>query len=304
MPASPPANLAAPPAVGSGSFQGTLVPADVQARIVTLLIEQAAFANSITRLPTRSSTVAFPVAEPSGAAWLAELERIPLMSLNDSAVVVAVAKLAGLVDVANETMADSVFNLTDQFTVLLRDSLSRQLDEGLLFGQGAPEPQGVVAAAPAASGDDMLSAVLAARGAIGDAGGRATTLAASGAWFAAADNARDASSALLWPRGIADISGLEPVTVPGLDPPLVYDRDRVYCVVNGELSSVEMSTDYRFEYDAVTFRVKARVACAVPDPARAIRRLDVTGAGDGGTGDGGAGDATRAARPAAKGKTP
>ena len=65
--------LPSPPAVGSGGFQGLLVPADVQQRIINLLVEQAAFANSITRLPTRSGTVAFPIASPEGAAWVAEL---------------------------------------------------------------------------------------------------------------------------------------------------------------------------------------------------------------------------------------
>src|ERR1700760_1534589 len=87
--------LPSPPAVGSPVFSGRLVPPDVQQRIINLLIEQTAFAASITRLPTRSGSVVLPVASPSGAAWIAELARIPLMSLNDRAEVVAVAKLAG-----------------------------------------------------------------------------------------------------------------------------------------------------------------------------------------------------------------
>jgi HK97 family phage major capsid protein len=197
------------------------------------------------------------------------------MSLNDDAVVVAVAKLAGLLDVSNEMMSDPTQNVTTAFTTLLADSLSKQLDDGLLNGAGPPEPQGVIAAAPAATGTDLLDAVLNARGAIADAGGTATTLAASGATLAAADGTRDDTGALMYPGGFAAVTGLVPVTVPGLATPLVYDRTRVFCIVNGQLSSVEASTDFRFQYDATTFRVKSRVTAAVPDPAKAIRKLTV-----------------------------
>ena len=100
-------SMPSPPAVGSPAFAGILVPPDAQAKIINLLIEEAAFASSITRLPTSSGSVAFPIAAPAGAAWIAELARIPLMSLNDRAEVVAVAKLAGLLDVSNEMISDA-----------------------------------------------------------------------------------------------------------------------------------------------------------------------------------------------------
>jgi hypothetical protein len=44
-----------------------------------------------------------------------------------------------------------------------------------------------------------------------------------------------------------------------------------------------MSTDFRFAYDAVTFRVKSRIACGCPDPAKSIRKLSI-GSGGGGAG--------------------
>ena len=266
--------MPSPPAVGSGGFRGVLVPPDVQQRIINTLIEQAAFANSITRLPTSSGSVAFPIAAPSDAGWVAELGKIPLMSLNDRAEIVAVAKLAGLLDVSNEMISDSAISVTAQFTTLLRDSLSKQLDDGLLHGGGPPEPAGVVANAPEVPGADLLEAVLAARGSINDAGGAATTLAASGAVLAAADGQRDSTGALMFPNGLSAVTGLTHVTVPELDPPLVFDRNRLYLVLRDD-SSVEMSRDYRFEYDATTFRVRARMACACPDPGKSLRKLDV-----------------------------
>jgi HK97 family phage major capsid protein len=272
-----PANLPAPPAVNTGDFQGTLVPPDVQARIINLLVDSAPFAASLAQIRTSSSTVAFPVAAPSGAAWINELDLIPLMSLNDDAVVVAVAKLAGLLDVSNEMMSDPTINVTASFTTLLQDSLSRQLDDGLLNGSGPPEPAGVVAVAPAATGATLLAAVAAAKGSIADAGGTPTTLAMSGAAMAAADTETDIGGQMIYPGGFGPAVGLAPVTVPGLATPLVYDASRVYCIVNGQLSSVEASADYRFQYDATTFRVKSRVTAAVPDPAKAIRKLTISG---------------------------
>lgn len=278
-----PPGLPAPPALPSTGFGGHLVPVDVQQRIIALVIEQAAFANSIARLPTGSGSVAFPTARPTGAIWLAELQQFPLMNLNDAAVVVATAKIGGLLDIANEMMADASVNVTAQVTTVIRDSLSRQLDLGLLFGEGPPEPVGIVATAAEAAGADLLEAVLNARGSINDAGGAATTLAASGAMLAAADNARDGNGALMFPGGFAAVTGLTHVTVPELAVPLVYDRSRLHLVLRDD-PVVEVSTDFRFDYDATTLRVKARMACGCPDPDKSLRKLAV---GD---------DAARAAR--------
>ena len=92
--------------------------------------------------------------------------------------------------------------------------------------------------------------------------------------LAAADGQRDANGGLVFPNGFAAALGLVPVTVPDLDPPLVYDRSRLYLVLRDD-SSVEMSRDFRFEFDATTFRVRARMACACPDPNKGLRRLAV-----------------------------
>ena len=76
-------------------------------------------------------------------------------------------------------MADSSINLTASLGVLLQDSLSRDLDLGLLNGGGPPAPVGVIGVAPPAVGADLLGQVTAAKGSIGDAGGTPTTLAIS-----------------------------------------------------------------------------------------------------------------------------
>jgi HK97 family phage major capsid protein len=269
-----PPSLPAPPAIPSSGFQGYLVPVDVQARIISLVIEQAAFANSIARLPTTSGSVAFPTARPTGAAWLAELQQFPLMNLNDDAVVVATAKIGGLVDIANEMLSDASINVTAQVTTIIRDSLSRQLDDGLLFGSGPPEPVGIVATASEVEGIDLLAAVLRARGSINDAGGTATTLAASGAMLAAADDQRTTTGELMFPNGLAAVTGLTHVTVPELATPLVYDKARLHLVLRDD-PTVEASTDFRWDYDATSLRVKARMAAACPAPEKSLRKLRI-----------------------------
>jgi hypothetical protein len=267
-------DLPAPPALNTGGFRGHLVPADVQGRVLNLLVDHAPFAASLTRQPTSSSTVVFPTASPSGAAWVGELDKIPLMSLNDDAVTVAVAKLAGLLDLSNEMVSDSSINITSTLGQLLGDSLSPQLDAGLLYGAGPPEPAGVVAAAPAVTGTDMLEAVSVAIGEISDAGGTPDTVAAAGSLLAAENTRRDPGGALLYgpAGGFATTVGLKPVSVPGLNEVLVYDSRRIMLVINGALSSVDLSRDFRFEFDATTLRIKSRVAVALPDPAKTIRK--------------------------------
>jgi HK97 family phage major capsid protein len=281
-----PPSLPVPPASDSSAFRGTICPPDVQAQILNLLVENAAFAWSLTQLRTQRGSMAFPTAAPSGAAWVGELDKIPLMSLNDDALTVGLAKLAGLVDVSNESVSDSVVNLTAQLTMLLRDSLSKQLDDGLLYGSGPPEPAGVIASAPPAQGATLLEAVAVAKGGIADAGGTPRVLAMSGTGMAAADTATDVNGQLIYPGGFGPALGLAPVVVPGLTTPLVYDSQRVFCVVNGDLSSVDMSTDFRFEYDATTFRIKSRVTCAVPAPQKSIRKLIIGPPGGATTGKG------------------
>jgi hypothetical protein len=54
----------------------------------------------------------------------------------------------------------------------------------------------------------------------------------------------------------------------------VTDRIRLYLVVRND-ASVEVTDQWCWEFGAMTFRVKARVAAACPDPAKAIRKLEI-----------------------------
>ncbi len=261
----------------TADFGGVLFPPQVQAQIINLLVDGAPFAKILTRMPTTRRSIAWPTASPTGFASLPELGLIPEVDLQDGTVIVAVAKLAGLVMVSNEAVTDSEVNLTNSLSTLLADSLSRDLDLGLLNGTGFPQPDGVVPAAPNVDAPDLLTGVATAMGEIGDAGGTPDTLAVSGSTLAA-ENAKAGATGLFYPSGFATAVGLRAVVVPALATPLVYDSTRCFLVVNGRDSEVAVSNDYAFEKDAATLRVKARVAAGIPAPAKSIRKLTITAA--------------------------
>jgi hypothetical protein len=267
--------MTTPPGITTGGFAGYPFPPDVQAQVINLLIGGAPFAASLTRQPTVRSSIAWPTAKPTGFAWLDELAPFPVVDMADDAYVVAIAKIGGIVDLSNEAVSDSAINLSTSVATVIRDSLSRDLDLGLLNGSGPPEPVGVMGAAPPAHGASLLAQVTAAKGSIGDAGGTPDTLAISATALAAEDARTGTTGELIYDSGFAAAMGLTPVVVPALAVPLVYDKTRCYLAVRND-AMVEMSRDWHFDRDATSIRIKARVTAAIPDPAKSIRKLSVT----------------------------
>ena len=264
------------PPVTTGSFQGVMWPHDV-APIVNLLVGGAPFANALRRFPTARSSVAFPTAAPDRPAWVPEMGDIPITGLGDDAAIVAVAKLATIILLSNESVSDSSVDLTAQLGDLLRDSASAELDRGLLYGTGTPQPDGVVAAAPEASGADLAAALTAAIGSVGDAGGSVTHLAARPSVLAEARNLRDSTGQMIYPLGFGAAMGVQEVGVPELaaDDVLALDATRCWLILRDDFS-VETSQDYAFHRDAAAVRIKARAAAGIPAPNKSIRRLVTT----------------------------
>jgi len=277
------------PPITTGSFQGVLHPHDV-ARILNLLVTGAPFANTLSQYPTSRSAVAFPTAKPDRPQWLGEFDPIPVVGLGDDADIVGVCKLASIVLMSNESVSDAGINLTTEFTQLLQDTASAELDRGVLYGEGAPEPAGAVAAALPAAGDDLGAAITAAIGSIGDSGGQATHLAARPSVLAAARDFRGGTGEHLHPDGIGASYGLAEVGVPELKAAdvLVLDQTRTWLIVRNDFQ-VDQSGDAFFDRDAWALRLRGRFAVAAPDLPKSLRRLEVV-------------DARRAAaRPASKG---
>jgi Phage capsid family len=256
------------------SFDGVLTPAHVTA-LLSALVGGAPFAASLTRAPTATGKMAFPTAAPSGFSWLEELDKVPSLLLNDKALIVVAAKIIGALPVSAEMVNDAAVNITSWVTGALADSLSRDLDLGLLRGTGRPQPDGIIAQADPVTGPTLTAAAGAAIASIGEAGGGCDTIALSPTAYAAELVATDADGRLHHPDGLTAVAGLQIVQVPGLDSPLAYDASRCYLVI-GQDSTVTPHDDW--EHDAMVLLVKARANVAVPVKAKAIRKLEI---GDG-----------------------
>ncbi len=264
--------MTTPTGITTGSWGGVLTPAEVAA-LLNALVSGAPFAASLTRAETATGRLAFPTVAPSGYSWLEELQQVPSLVLNDKTLIVAVCKVAGLLPVSAEMQSDAAVNITTWVTGALADSLSRDLDLGLLNGTGSPQPDGIIAQADAVSGPTLIGAAGAAIAAIGEAGGAASTIAMSPTAYAAELTATDDLGHLIHPDGLTDLAGLSIVQVPGLDPSLVYDASRTFFVL-GQDSNVTPHDDP--QHDAMLLLVKARANVGVPVKDQAIRTLTIT----------------------------
>lgn len=263
------------PGLTTRGFGGTLTPAQVWA-LLNALVEGAPFAASLTRANTSTGKLAFPTVAPSGYAWLEELQQVPRLVLNDKAMIVAVAKIIGALPVSMEMFADAEVNITRWVGDALADSLSRDLDLGLLHGSGSPEPDGIIDQAEEVTGPTLVAAASTAMAEIGEAGGTANTIALSPTAYAAEMSRTDDLGHLVHPDGLTDLLGLRPVQVPALSPPLVYDNRRTFLVMGSD-STVTPHDDW--EHDALVLLVKGRANVAAPVAHKTIRKLEISGGG-------------------------
>jgi HK97 family phage major capsid protein len=269
--------------VSSGSFAGVPFPPDVLAHVWVTILTGSPFSNAITPLPTARGSVAFPTAAPSGAAWVSEGQPLPPVTMGDSALISTPRKLAALLALSNESINDGVIPVGDLAGQAIRDAMSAQMDDGLLHGSGtAPNPDGILGHATAAtSKPDFRAAVIEAWGEVVKAGAPADQVMAF---------ANPAVLATEWarvgttgdpihedsPTGVLTIGpGIQTVPVPalagGTTPEiLVADVSSVYMVIRDPLM-IEMSREIYFSSDQLGLRVKCRVACACPTPAKSLR---------------------------------
>ena len=260
-----------PPGLITSSFGGVLTPAQV-AELLNELIEGAPFAASLTRATTSTGKLAFPTVAPSGYSWLEELAEVPRLVLDDKSLIVAVKKIIGALPLSSEMLSDASVNVTGWVGGALGDSLSRDMDLGLLQGAGGSEPTGIIAQAEAVPGATLLAAAGAGIAAIGEKGGQADTIALSPTAYADEMTAVDANGRPIHEDGLDTLAGLSIVQVPGLDPPLVYDARRCYLVLGSD-SNVTMHDDPG--HDARLLLVKARVNVGVPVAAKSLRKLEI-----------------------------
>jgi HK97 family phage major capsid protein len=273
--------------VDTGSFNRVVFPPDVLQQIWLTVLTGALFSEAIHPLPTDRGSVAFPKAAPTGAAWTKELDPLPQVALNDDADVIAACKLAGLIAISNESLADAAIPIGDLVGNAIRDSMGPTLDHGLLYGDGTPpNPNGIVAkATAAAAGVDFRAAVIAAYGELASAGAVVPSITA----FAHPD-----AVAAEWsrvntqgtpihedsPNGQLTLGpGIPVIGVPMLDADdiLVADVSQTYLVQRDPfIVESDMGMGAGFTTDSQWLRVKARVNVNAPTPNKSLRLATIS----------------------------
>jgi HK97 family phage major capsid protein len=254
-------------------------PADFQQRILSTVVGGAPFSRSVMPLPTMRSEVAFGILDANDPAWIAELGQIPDLAKNQSAYEVAVSKLAGSILISQESIDDSSFPLTAQITQVLQDTFSHKLDLDLIGAAGpAPVPTGILSVASASDGADLELAAVQGKADIGTSGGTASHIALSPHFLAELEGKRDTTGRALYPDLAQGFVGLTVVQAVAATQPFVYDATRCWLVTRNDfLAQITPFTDSAWSHYAQSLRIVGRFALAVPQPAKAVRKLTVAG---------------------------
>ena len=263
------------------SWNGQPFPHEVVGEILNLGLAGAPIFDTFTRRTTSRGTVAFPVGDPSGFDWVAELGEIPSVDPGDDTAVAAVAKLAGMILLSNESIGDSELNLTDEVGRLIRESMASKADTDLVYGvtPAAPEaPAGFFGDLTAVSEASLRASVVAAAADILAAGGTPTTVLLSPALWAAEMTRRESTPTAV--GALFDDLGLGldvrvAATLEATDG-MVIDKAGCFGIIRTDFS-IEATTDggQAWTHDGVSLRVKARLAAAIPAPAKHARAIAV-----------------------------
>ena len=268
--------------VTRSDWQGYPFPPDVVSRLLALGLVGAPFALSLTAQPTNRGVVAWPLVDPEGAGWVGEAQPIPTATLGDDVFTVAACKLATVIELSNESVGDSSFNLVGAVGNALRDSMGPIIDKAFLFGQAALEPKGVWGVAPEAEPlGDLRASAINAWGELAAAGAQpqnvvvfAHPTAIAAEWGRTNDTGTpvhddQATDAITLGPGIR-VVGVPMLTTPA--DILVADVGSVYRVVRDDFS-IEGSPFPGWTRDTVSLRVKGRLTVAAPTPAKSLRKV-------------------------------
>lgn len=256
-------------------------PADFQGRILSTIVEGSPFSRSTTPLPTQRGSVAFGILDLEDPAWGGELSEVPDLSKDQSSYEVAVSRLSGSILVSLESIHDSDFPLSQQVSQTIIDTFSNRLDRDMIGSPGPlPRPTGILSVAAAVDGEDLQLAAISAKASIATAGGSASHIVMNPAHLGGLEAERDELGRQLYPDAAASFVGLQTVISVGATQPVVYDRARVWLVINRDYTvDLSRETEAAWSHYAQSIRVVARFALAVPQPSKACRKLTVAGAG-------------------------
>lgn len=271
--------------ITTGSFaphSAAVFPPALAAALFDGLLDGAPFAKSLNRFPTGGAGAAvWPLLDPTGLAWTPEYADLPTLNPGDSAYQVATAKLGGLLDISNEAAHNNPGGVYEQIRDALAEAFGPVLDDGLMYGQGAPQPVGAVAAFPLIDSEpDLRGAAILAASQLAAKGSTADLALYAGTDVLAAEYGRTNSGGdPLYPDGWGSPVGGLPVIPCGMDTDtaMVLNRKRVHLVERDPFNAA-MSEHHAWAKDALSIRVKGHYAVGVPTPQRAGRRISLPAA--------------------------
>ena len=259
------------PAGGLGS---AIAPEDFAAYVLEhLSAASVVLASGATRITTAMKAVHVPkVTSDGSASWYSELEEIDEDGPAGDELLLIPKKVAELVRLSNEVVADSAPSVLDTVGTAMTRAVALTADRAILNGAGGKEPLGVYGqAGQHAAGPIDIDTLVGAAGLIGGVGGVARAAYLNPADHTALMLSKDGNGRpLLTP----DFSGGPSSTVYGLTlwqtkgiapgTALVADPAQIVVAVRSD-PTVAVSTDALFTQDGAVCRVIARLDCGVND---------------------------------------
>lgn len=235
---------------------------------------------AFTTIRTGRASVAFPNADFSGAEWVAELGTIPAMDMDDSAPVVAPAKLAGRFMISSESVDDADFPVAQFTRAAINRTVVRKAAHDVLYGEVSPGPAGVFTDLEVIDASTLRAGVTSAVAAIARNYGQATTVVVSPErWQEEIDRRESLSVPSASADGLFADLGLVTRISPALEETdaLVLDSRTCYKIIRRDVK-IEMSAvaAEAWNSDGVAVRVIARLAAAIPRPLESARSITVT----------------------------
>ncbi len=271
--------------VTTGDWQGYPFPPEVVASLFSKLLTGSPFAQALSPMPTDSGHVVWPLASPTGAAWVGEAQPIPAADLGDDVYTVAVCKLATIISISNESLADASFNIGNAIGRVLADSCGPIIDEGFLYGAGGDCSSGLVAIAEdAPDAEDFRQACIRAWGSLANAGAPTTSIVVfanpeplAEEWGRVDINGQPIHANAPAGQPLLLGPGLRVVGVPVLKPEhiLAVDTSMTF-LVQREQVDFDISPYPGWGNDTASLRVKGRLTVACPVPHKALRSVTVT----------------------------
>ena len=136
---------------GVNSQGGYLLPTEMDSAIATKLSEENVM-RQICRVIETNSQHEIPImASQPNAQWIAEGAKIDLQSGSFDRVTLGAFKLAAAVNISNELLQDSYYNLQDFFAEEFSKNFAASEEQAFVNGNGVTEPQGFLTALDAAT---------------------------------------------------------------------------------------------------------------------------------------------------------